>query len=104
LAPLEHGGCRKRIGRRGASVLLGQIELVGGDYRNHGRGECGQLKLPVEVGPPDFPAAEDVFEMQRVFACLGGLGKLAQIGDLGQVEAGRLSRTTVWRLFKRLRA
>jgi hypothetical protein len=48
------------------------------------------LELPVEVGPADLPVAEDVLEMLRAFACLGSLGKLAQIGDLGQVEAGQI--------------
>ena len=69
------------------SVILGQIELVGGDYRNRGRGEGGQLELPVEVGAPDFPVAEGTFEVHGAFAGPRGLGKLAQIGDAG--GAGR---------------
>jgi hypothetical protein len=86
LAQAEHRGCRKRIGRS-ASVVLGQIELVGSDYRNRGRGEGGLLELPVEIGPADFPVAEGIFEVRRAFPGLRGLGKLAQIGDLGQCRA-----------------
>ena len=82
--------CRRRAGRRGASVILGEIELVGGDHRNRGRGEGGLLELPVEVGPADFPVAQGVFEMHGAFPGLRGLGKLAQIGDLGQVEVGQV--------------
>ena len=52
------------------------------------RGEGGQFELPVEVGPAYFPMAEGIFEVQRAFPSLGGLGKLAQIGDLGQVKVG----------------
>ena len=86
----EHGGWRKRPGRRGASVVLGQIELVGGDYRNRGRGEGGLLELPVEVGPADFPVAQGVFEMHGAFPGLRGLGEFAQIGDLSQVKVGQV--------------
>jgi hypothetical protein len=86
LAQPEHGGWRRRAGRRGASVILGQVELVWGDYRNRGRGEGGQFELPVEVGPADFPVAQGVFEMHGAFPGLHGLGEFAQIGDLGQVE------------------
>jgi hypothetical protein len=63
--------CPKRAGGRGTSVVLGQIELVGGDHRNGGRGKRGQLELPVEVGAADFPMAEGIFEMQRAFPGLG---------------------------------
>jgi hypothetical protein len=69
-----------RIGRRGASVVLGQIELVGGDHRNRRRGEGGQLELPVEVGPADLPLTQRLFEMHRAFPGLRGLGEFAQIG------------------------
>src|SRR5471030_88382 len=34
LAQPEHGGWRKRADGRKTSVVLGQIELVGGDHRN----------------------------------------------------------------------
>jgi hypothetical protein len=85
LAQPEHRSWRRCAGRS-ASVILGQIELVWGDYRNRGRAEGGQLELPVEVGPPDFPVAEGVFEMHGGFPGLRGLGELAQIGDLGQVS------------------
>jgi hypothetical protein len=70
-------GGPKRASRRGASVVLGQIELVGGDHRDRGRGEGGQLELPVEVSPPDFPVAQGVFEMQSAFPGLRGLGEFA---------------------------
>src|ERR1700733_13034306 len=74
----------------GASVVLGQIELVGGDDRNRGRGEGSQLELPVEVALSDFPVAEGIFEVHGAFPGLRGLGKLAQIGNLGQVEVGQI--------------
>jgi hypothetical protein len=45
----ERGGCRKRADRRKTSVVLGQVELVGGDYRNRGRGEGGLLELSVKI-------------------------------------------------------
>src|ERR1700722_10234950 len=69
--------CRRRTGRRRTSVILGEIELVGGDHRNRGRGEGGLLELPIEVGPPDFPVAQGVFEVHGAFPGLRGLGKLA---------------------------
>jgi hypothetical protein len=59
-------GCPKRAGRPGASVVLGQIALVGGDYRNRGRGEGGLLELPVEVGPPDFSITQCLRSKSRV--------------------------------------
>ena len=86
IARPQQGGWRKRAGRRSALVVLGQIELVGSDHRNRGRGEGGQFELPIEVGPPDFPVAEGIFEVHGAFPGLRGLGELAQIGDLGQGE------------------
>jgi hypothetical protein len=77
-----HRSWRRRSGGRGASVVLGQIELVGGD-RNRGRGEGGLLKLAVEVVSADLPKTEGLFEMRGALSGLGSLGKLAQIGDLG---------------------
>ena len=67
-----------------------EIELVGSDHRNRGRREGGQLELPVEVSTANFPVAEGVFEMHGAFPGLRGLGKFAQIGDLGQVEVGQV--------------
>jgi hypothetical protein len=61
-----------------------------GDYRNRGRGEGGLLELRVEVGKSNFPLAQGVFEMHGACPSLGGLGKLAQIGNLGQVEVGQV--------------
>jgi hypothetical protein len=55
-----------------------------------GRGEGGLFELPVEVGPADFPVAEGIFEVHGAFPGLRGLGKLAQIGDLGQVKVGQI--------------
>jgi hypothetical protein len=34
--------------------------------------------------------AEGIFEVRRAFPGLRGLGKLAQIGDLGQVKVGQI--------------
>jgi hypothetical protein len=90
LAQPEHGGWRKRADGRKTSVVLGQIELVGGDHRNRGRRESSLFELQVEVGPPDFPVAKGVFEMHGAYPSLRGLGKLAQIGDLSQVEVSQV--------------
>jgi hypothetical protein len=38
----------------------------------------------------NFPVAQGVFETHGAFPGLRGLGKLAQIGDLGQVEIGQI--------------
>jgi hypothetical protein len=46
--------------------------------------------LPIEVGATNFPVAQGVFETHGAFAGLRGLGKLAQIGDLGQVKVGQV--------------
>jgi hypothetical protein len=86
----EHRGGRKRAGRRGASVVLGQIELVGGDHRNRSRGEGGLFKLPVEVISADLPLPEGLFEMRGALRGLRSLGELAQIGDVGEVKAGQI--------------
>jgi hypothetical protein len=48
------------------------------------------LELPVEIGPPDLPVAKRLFQMHRALSGRGGLGKLAQIGDLGQVKTGQI--------------
>jgi hypothetical protein len=64
--------------REGASVVFGQIELVGGGEK------AAQVELPVEVGAPDLPVTQGLFEMQRPFPGLRGLAELMQIGDLGR--------------------
>jgi hypothetical protein len=55
-----------------------------------GAGEKAACSLEIEVGPPDFPVAQGVFEMHGAFPGLGGLGVFAQIGDLGQVEVDQV--------------
>jgi hypothetical protein len=64
----------------------GRSTSLGGDHRNQGRREGGLLELPVKVNSPNLPLTKSLFQMQRVFLGLRGLGKLTQIGALGQVK------------------
>ena len=72
----------------GQSIVLGEIELVGGNHRESGRREGGLLELPVEVGPADFPVAEGVFERRRAFPSLRDLGKLEALSLVKDLPGG----------------
>jgi hypothetical protein len=52
--------------------------------------ECRLFKPPVEVGLLHFPMAKGPLQMHSALSCCRGVGVLAKIGGLGQVESNQL--------------